>query len=63
MEFLRLWPEFRLLLFAVVILIILLYMPEGLLPWIRDKLESECPRCKMRNIFTRRTCRVCDASL
>jgi len=63
MEFLRFWPEFRLLLFAVVILIILLYMPEGLLPWIRDKLESECPRCKIRNVFTRRTCRVCDAAL
>ena len=63
MEFLRFWPEFRLLLFAVVILIILLYMPEGLLPWIRDKLECECPRCKIRNVFTRRTCRVCDAAL
>jgi len=63
MEFLRFWPEFRLLLFAVVILLILLYMPEGLLPWIRDKLETECPRCKIRNAFNRRTCRVCTAQL
>ena len=59
LEFFRIWPEIRLLLFAFVILIILLYMPEGLLPWIRDKIETECPRCKIRNIATRKTCRIC----
>lgn len=63
MEFFRLWPEFRMLMFAFVILLILLYMPEGLLPWIRDKIESECPRCKIRNIATRKTCRVCAAPM
>jgi branched-chain amino acid transport system permease protein len=63
LEFFRLWPEIRLLLFAFVILIILLYMPEGLLPWIRDKIETECPRCKIRNIATRKTCRICAAEI
>ena len=63
LEFFRLWPEIRLLLFAFVILLILLYMPEGLLPWIRDKIETECPRCKIRNIATRKTCRICAAEI
>ena len=63
LEFFRFWPEIRLLLFAFVILIILLYMPEGLLPWLRDKIESKCPRCKMRNIVTRKTCRICAAEI
>ena len=63
LEFFRFWPEFRMLMFAVVILLILLYMPNGVLPWVRDKIEKECPRCKIRNVATRRTCRVCTASL
>jgi branched-chain amino acid transport system permease protein len=63
LEFLRFWPEYRMLMFALVILLILLYMPEGLLPWLRDKIEKECPRCKIRNVATRKTCRVCTAEL
>ena len=63
LEFLRFWPEYRMLMFALVILLILLYMPEGLLPWVRDKIEKECPRCKIRNVATRKTCRVCTAGL
>ncbi len=63
LEFLRFWPEYRTLMFAAVILLILLYMPEGLIPWIRDKIETECPRCKLRNVAVRKTCRVCTASL
>ena len=63
LEFMRFWPEYRTLMFAVLILLILLYMPDGLFPWIRDKIETECPRCKVRNIATRRTCRVCTAPL
>ncbi|MBN1104762.1 MAG: branched-chain amino acid ABC transporter permease, partial [Deltaproteobacteria bacterium] len=43
LEFFRFWPEYRTLMFAVVILLILLYMPEGFFPWVRDKLETECP--------------------
>ena len=63
LEFFRFWPEFRMLLFAIVILLILLFMPQGLLPWIRDKIENECPRCKVRNVATRKSCRICDASM
>jgi branched-chain amino acid transport system permease protein len=51
------------MIFAVVVLLILLYMPEGLIPWVRDKIEKECPRCKIRNVATRKTCRVCTAVL
>lgn len=63
LEFLRFWPEYRTLMFAVVILLILLYMPEGFFPWVRDKIETECPRCKIRNVATRKTCRICTAPL
>lgn len=63
MEFFRLWPEFRTLMFALIILLILLYMPEGLLPYLRDKIENECPRCKVRNVATRKTCRICAAEM
>ena len=63
LEFFRLWPEVRTLLFAFIILLILLYMPQGLLPWVRDKIENECPRCKIRNVATRKTCRVCAAEM
>lgn len=63
LEFFRLWPELRMLIFAIIILLILLYMPEGLLVWLRDKVETECPRCKIRNVATRETCRICTARL
>jgi branched-chain amino acid transport system permease protein len=63
LELLRFWPELRMLMFALVILFILLYMPDGLLPWVRDKIETECPRCKIRNVATRKTCRICTAEL
>jgi branched-chain amino acid transport system permease protein len=63
LEFFRFWPEYRTLMFAIVILLILLYMPDGLLPWVRDKIETECPRCKIRNVATRKTCRICTAPL
>ena len=63
LEFFRLWPEFRMLMFALVILVFLLYMPEGIFPWLRDKLEHECPRCKVRNNAARKVCRVCSADI
>jgi branched-chain amino acid transport system permease protein len=63
LEFLRVWPQYRTLMFAAVILLILLYMPEGLISWTRDKIEKECPRCKLRNMAMRKTCRVCTAPL
>ncbi len=56
-------PEIRMFIFAGLVLVTLLFMPEGLIPWVRDKLETECPRCKLRNVFFRQKCRVCDTSL
>ena len=56
-------PEMRMFIFAALVLVTLLFMPEGLIPWVRDKLETECPRCKLRNVFSRKRCRVCDAAL
>jgi branched-chain amino acid transport system permease protein len=63
LELFHFWPKLRMLMFALVILFILLYMPDGLLPWIRDKIETECPRCKVRNVATRKACRACTAQL
>lgn len=63
LEFLRIMPKIRMLLFAFIVLVTLLYMPQGLIPWIRDKIEKECPRCKIRNVATRKTCRICTAGL
>ena len=63
LEFFRFWPEYRTLMFAVIILLTLIYMPDGLLPWVRDKIETVCPRCKIRNMATRKTCRICTAPL
>jgi len=63
LEFLRFWQDYRTLMFAAVILLTLLFMPDGLFPWLRDKIEKECPRCKIRNIALRSRCRVCTAQL
>lgn len=57
------FKEIRLLIFAVIVLLVLLFMPQGLTPWIRDKIEVVCPRCKNRNVFTRHQCRLCGAEL
>ena len=58
-----LFKEIRLLMFAVIVLLVLLFMPRGLTPWIRDKIEIVCPRCKNRNVFRRHQCRLCSAEL
>lgn len=58
-----LFKEIRLLIFAVIVLLVLLFMPQGLTPWIRDKIEIVCPRCKNRNVFTKHQCRLCGAEL
>jgi len=55
--------ELRLLIFAVIVLLVLLFMPRGLAPWVRDKIEAQCPRCKQRNISYRKICRLCGAAL
>jgi len=63
MEFLRVIPELRVIIFTIVVILILLFMPEGIAVWIRDKIECECPRCKLSNASWRRSCRACGASL
>jgi branched-chain amino acid transport system permease protein len=55
--------ELRLLIFAVIVLLVLLFMPRGLAPWVRDKIETQCPRCKQRNGAWRPVCRLCGAPL
>jgi len=59
----RHFGELRLLIFAVIVLLVLLFMPRGLTPWVRDKIEAQCPRCKQRNFIFRKTCRLCGAPL
>jgi branched-chain amino acid transport system permease protein len=55
--------ELRLLIFAVIVLLVLLFMPRGLAPWLRDKIETACPRCKQRNGAWKAVCRLCGAPL
>jgi branched-chain amino acid transport system permease protein len=54
---------YRILIMAVLVILILLFMPEGVAVWIRDKIERECPRCKLANAAWRKECRACSASL
>ncbi|HUU63898.1 MAG TPA: branched-chain amino acid ABC transporter permease [Dehalococcoidia bacterium] len=55
--------EIRMLLIAIIVVLAMLFMPEGLTTWVRDKIEKVCPRCKIRNVGTRKSCRVCRADL
>jgi len=48
---------------GVLVILILLFMPEGVAVWVRNKIERECPRCKLTNAAWRRECRACGASL
>ncbi len=51
------------LIMAIIVILILLFMPEGIAVWVRDKIERECPRCKLTNAAWRRECRACSANL
>jgi branched-chain amino acid transport system permease protein len=65
-ELLRLHPlgeRIRFILFALLLIFTLLFMPEGFTIWIRDKIEIKCQRCKLINIATRHFCRACRAPL
>ena len=53
----------QLLIMSVIVILVLLFMPEGVGVWIRDKIERECPRCKLTNGAWRHDCRACGASL
>jgi branched-chain amino acid transport system permease protein len=65
-EFARYNPvteQIRLILLALMLILTLLFMPEGITTWVRDKIEVKCPRCKLINAITRRFCRTCRAPL
>ena len=55
--------EFKTIIFALLIIVFLLFMPQGVATKMRDIIEKECPRCKVRNMATRKYCRVCEAAL
>jgi branched-chain amino acid transport system permease protein len=55
--------EYRFLIMAGLVILVLLFMPEGVAVWIRDKIERECPRCKLSNVAWRKQCRACSAPL
>jgi branched-chain amino acid transport system permease protein len=55
--------SYRTLIVTVLIIVILLFMPEGVAVWIRNKIERECPRCKLGNVAWRKECRACGAPL
>jgi branched-chain amino acid transport system permease protein len=63
MQLLRPLAEYRLIILFGALILIMLYMPEGLAVWIRNKIERECPRCKLNNGAWRRECRACGVSL
>jgi len=56
-------PKYRMLVFALLVLLIIRFMPRGVSTWLRDTIERVCPSCRVRNIATRRTCRACSANL
>ncbi|MBU1276106.1 MAG: branched-chain amino acid ABC transporter permease [Proteobacteria bacterium] len=65
-EFIRVLPhgeDVRFIFFSGILILTLLFMPEGLTTWVRDKIEIKCPRCKLVNVVTRRNCRACRAPL
>ncbi|MFO8034269.1 MAG: branched-chain amino acid ABC transporter permease [Candidatus Bipolaricaulota bacterium] len=63
LESLRALPEYRMLIFALLVLLVLRFMPSGLAPWVRERAEKECPHCKVKNAFLRSSCRTCRTEL
>jgi branched-chain amino acid transport system permease protein len=63
MQLLAIFPEIRMTIFTAIIIGMILFMPEGITRWFRDKIEIRCPRCKIINWVRRKTCRVCAAPL
>ncbi|HBE45093.1 MAG TPA: branched-chain amino acid ABC transporter permease [Deltaproteobacteria bacterium] len=66
MEFLQIWgatEHIRYIIFALMLICFMLFMPEGVTIWVRDKIEVTCQRCKKINIMTRSYCRICNGPL
>jgi len=62
-RYLSVLSQAKMLIFAFIVLLVLLFMPQGLTTWLRDKTEKICPRCKLQNVAWRKKCRVCTAEL
>ncbi|MFC1799136.1 branched-chain amino acid ABC transporter permease [Thermodesulfobacteriota bacterium] len=66
LQFIQVFPigeELHGIIMPITLILILLFMPEGITVWLRDKIETKCPRCKIINLITRQKCRVCRAPL
>ncbi|RDI94989.1 branched-chain amino acid ABC transporter permease [Meiothermus sp. QL-1] len=59
LEALRVAEELRMLAFALLILLVMRFLPQGVVRGALERLEEECPRCKVKNAFTRKACRAC----
>jgi branched-chain amino acid transport system permease protein len=58
------WGEqLRFIIFSGILILTLIFMPEGISTWILDKIEVKCPRCKLINFSSRVKCRACRAVL
>jgi len=55
--------NYNYIIMAILVIAVLLFMPQGIAVWIREKIERECPRCKLSNAAWRKECRACGASL
>ena len=65
-EVLRMNPmgeQIRFVLISLILILTLLFMPQGIAIWIKDKIEVTCQRCKLVNYATRDVCRACGAPL
>jgi branched-chain amino acid transport system permease protein len=63
LEYMRNYPQYRFLSLAVLIVVVLRFLPEGVARRVREIVEPECPRCKTLNVWLRDTCRACGATL
>jgi branched-chain amino acid transport system permease protein len=55
--------ELKFIFQAIVLILVILWMPEGVTRWFRDRIEIDCPRCKLINSVFRKSCRACRAEL
>ena len=62
-RYLHVPQEAKMLVLAFIVMLVLLFMPKGITTWLRDRTEKICHRCKLQNMATRSTCRVCMAEL
>jgi branched-chain amino acid transport system permease protein len=63
LEFLPVTETEKMIIYGIVVIIFLLFMPHGLTVWVRDKLEKECLKCKKPNLFSKKRCIACSSPL